>query len=146
MSFGSSSVAVSPRAQRFAGAYHQVGVQTQVTEASSHRLITLLFEGFFGAINRARGAMRAGDIESKGRAIGHAVRIVDEGLKAGLDLTAGGKLAQDLADLYTYTCLRLTQANLRNDEAALDECVRLIGPLRDAWNAIGDSQAVQARN
>jgi flagellar protein FliS len=33
--------------------------------------------------------------------------------------------------------LRLLQANLRNDEAALDECVRLIAPLRDAWIAIG---------
>jgi len=33
--------------------------------------------------------------------------------------------------------LRLTLANLRNDESALDECVRLISPLRDAWIAIG---------
>jgi len=146
MSFGTSYVAASSRAQRFAGAYHQVGVQTQVTDASAHRLIALLFEGFFGALNRARGAMRAGDVQAKGAAIGHAVRIVDEGLKAGLDLNAGGKLAQDLADLYTYIGLRLLHANLRNDEAALDECVRLVTPLRDAWTAIGDSPAAQARN
>ena len=33
--------------------------------------------------------------------------------------------------------VRLTYANLKNDEAALDECVRLMGPLRDAWIDIG---------
>jgi len=61
---------------------------------------------------------------------------VDEGLRAGLNLQAGGRLASDLHDLYGYLNLRLTQANLRNDETALDECQRLIQPLRDAWNSI----------
>jgi flagellar protein FliS len=31
------------------------------------------------------------------------------------------------------------QANRRNDEAALDECLRLIEPLRDAWAQIGQA-------
>ena len=65
------------------------------------------------------------------------LRIVEEGLKAGLDLKEGGRLAADLSDLYAYVELRLTQANLRNDLAALDECKRLILPLRDAWASIG---------
>jgi flagellar protein FliS len=33
--------------------------------------------------------------------------------------------------------LRLTQANLNNDVAALDECVKLLEPVRSAWLAIG---------
>lgn len=145
MSFASIA-ASSPRSQRFVGAYHQVGVQTTVTDASSHRLIALLFEGFFDALSRARGAIRTGNVELKGKAIGHALRIVDEGLKAGLDLKAGGTLAANLAELYAYVCLRLTQANLKSDEEILDKCAGLIGPLRDAWNAIGDRAEVQARN
>ena len=64
------------------------------------------------------------------------VRIVDEGLKASLNLSAGGALAADLSDLYAYVTLRLTQANLKNDAAALDECCRLMQPLRDAWSSI----------
>ena len=52
----------------------------------------------------------------------------------------------DLSDLYAYVCLRLTQANLRNDEAALDECQALMAPLRDAWNAISGHAEVRARN
>ena len=80
--------------------------------------------------------MRAGQTDLKGQALGRAVRIVEEGLRAGLDLNAGGQLARDLDELYTYLCMRLTLANLRNDEAGLDECQRLVLPLQQAWQAI----------
>jgi flagellar protein FliS len=129
------------RSKQFAGAYQQVAVQTNVGAASPHQLVALLFEGFFAAVHRARGALRAGDILAKGQAIGHALRIVDEGLKSALDLQAGGKLAADLADLYAYICHRLMQANVGNDEAALDECLRLMAPLQEAWIAIGPNAA-----
>jgi flagellar protein FliS len=125
------------RSNGFANAYARVGVETSVNVASAHKLIELLFNGFMDQLALARGAMRAKQIEVKGNAIGRAARIVEEGLKAGLNIEAGGRLAQDLSSLYAYVALRLLQANLRNDEAALDECVRLIGPLRDAWVAIG---------
>jgi flagellar protein FliS len=32
--------------------------------------------------------------------------------------------------------MRLTQANLNNDAAALDECQSLLEPVRSAWAAI----------
>lgn len=144
--FSATPASNANRASMFAGAYHAVGVQTQVASASSHGLVALLFDGYFAAINRARGAMRANDMPTKCAAMGHAVRIIDEGLKAGLNLTDGGKLAADLADLYAYVVVRLTQANLRNDERALDECVALISPLREAWTAIGDQVSGTARN
>ncbi len=127
------------RSQQFAGSYHQFGNLGKVAQASPHGLVALLFEGYFAALNRARGAMRAGEIGAKGSAIGHAVRIVDEGLRAALNLSQGGNLAADLDDLYAYVCLRMTQANLQNDEAALDECMRLMTPLREAWAGIAGS-------
>lgn len=136
----------NPQARQFAGAYHQVGVQTMVAGASPHGLVALLFDGFMAAVHRAKGAMRQGDVAAKGQAIGHAVRIIDEGLKAALDLKAGGKLAADLSDLYAYVCLRLIQANLNNDESALDECVTLVSPLREAWQSIGDRVDGPGRN
>ena len=83
-----------------------------------------------------QGRIAVGQIEAKGIAIGRAARIVDEGLKASLDLGGGGTLAADLSDLYAYITLRLTHANLRNDAAALDECLALMQPLREAWASI----------
>jgi flagellar protein FliS len=134
--FSAPLAASATRSRQFAGAYQQVAVHTNVTAASPHQLVALLFDGFFAAVHRARGAMQTADIGAKARAIAQALSIVDEGLKAALDMQAGGKLAADLADLYAYVCLRLTQANLRNDERALDECLRLIRPLQEAWAAI----------
>lgn len=96
----------------------------------------MLFDGYMEAVVQARGAMRAGQIELKGRAIGRALGIVQEGLRAGLDLKVGGSLARDLDELYAYIAGRLTLANLRNDEAMLEECQRLVQPLREAWASI----------
>jgi len=134
-----------PRSAAFAagGLYRQVGVESQLAGgATPHRLVAMLFEGFMEQLAIARGALRDGQPVIKGEAIGRAVRIVEEGLRAGLDLRAGGTLARDLNDLYSYLSLRLTHANLRNDEAALDECQRLVLPLQEAWTAIGAEAAV----
>lgn len=121
-----------------ANAYRQVGVATSVEAASPHRLIELLFDGYLEAVTQARGFMRGGQIEAKGKAISRAARIVEEGLKAGLNVEAGGALARDLGALYDYLGRRLTLANLRNDDAILEECARLVEPLRQAWRDIGD--------
>jgi len=116
--------------------YRQMAVETGVPAASAHHLVAMLFDGFADAVAQARGALLAGRIEDKGRAIGRAVRIVEEGLKAALNLHHGGQLAAGLDALYGYVALRLTEANLHNDLAALEECTRLLDPVRTAWRAI----------
>lgn len=138
--------ALSPgRPNPFANAYLKVGAETAVTDASPHRLVAMLFDACVDAIAQARGALRSGQVEAKGLAIGRAVRIVDEGLRSALDLREGGPLAADLHALYGYLTMRLTLANLRNDEQALEECQRLLAPLRDAWRDIGPQAAATGR-
>jgi flagellar secretion chaperone FliS len=127
--------------QRQAGAYQQVGTATGVESASPHGLITMLFDGLLRAIAEARGALRSRNIPAKGAAIGRAVRIIDEGLRSSLNLAEGGDIASDLHALYGYVALRLTHANLHNDEAALEECNRLIDTLRAGWAGIASQVA-----
>ena len=131
----------SPFAQRGSAAslYSRVGVETDVGSASPHRLVALLFEGVFSDMNQARVAIQSGDKALKARSLSRAVRILDEGLKSALDLEAG-QLAKDLSDLYSWLCIRLTHVNLHGDLKALDECQRVLTPVRDAWIAIGDRQ------
>ena len=142
--FASSFASRTPNRQMGGGLYRQVGVETRLTGASPHQMVAMLFDGYMEAVAQARGAMRAGQPGVKGMAIGRAVRIVEEGLRAGLDLRAGGSLARDLHDLYGYLTMRLTIANLHNNEEALDECQRLMQPLRDAWTAIGTQTGTEA--
>ena len=128
-----------------ATAYRQVGVETGVAGASPHELVAMLYAGLFDTLAQARGALQAGQIEAKGRAIGRAVRIVEEGLRSCLDEERGGPLAANLKSIYGYVVLRLTQANLHNDVAALDECAQIIEPVRNAWLAIDPARASGAR-
>jgi flagellar protein FliS len=127
--------------KRQLGAYQQVHVTTGVDGASPHRLVQMLFEGLLDSLARARGAIAHGNIVVKGEELGRAVRIVEEGLKAGLNVQEGGRLAQDLHDLYAYVTVRLTYANLHNDEAAIAECARLIEPIATAWDEISQKAA-----
>lgn len=121
---------------RAAGAYKRVAAETSVQGADPHQLVGLLFEALLQSIASARGAMARKDVEVKGQAIGKAVRILEEGLKAALNQREGGELAANLHQLYSYSILRLTQANLRNDEHALEEVARLIEPLAESWKHI----------
>ena len=102
----------------------------------------MLFDGLLQAIGGARVALKRGDIKAKCQHIVTAVRILEEGLKGGLNLEDGGGLAANLMDLYNYCVLRLTQANARNDDLALEEVVRLISPLADGWKQIGSNVVV----
>ena len=124
------------QSRQLASTYARVGVETSVATASPHKLVTLLFDGFADALVLARAGLRDGNIEQKCLALNRATRIIDEGLKAGLNLREGGPLADNLQALYSYVSMRLVYANLHNDLAALEECQRLIEPLREAWAAI----------
>jgi flagellar protein FliS len=117
-------------------AYQRTAVEVRAADADPHQLVVMLFDGFFESVAQARGALRSGDVVGKGRAIGRAVSIIDEGLRGALDLKHGGPLARDLHDLYAYVTMRLTRVNLTGDEQALDECVSLIQPLAEAWASI----------
>jgi len=126
----------TPVSARAASAYKRVGAQTSIEGASPHQVICLLFEALLRSLNSARGALARGDIETKGEAIGKAVRILEEGLKSGLDMEAGGELAVNLNGVYNYSILRLTTANLKNDVSLVEEVTQLIVPVFDAWKSI----------
>jgi len=126
----------TPVSARAASAYKRVGAQTSIEGASPHQVICLLFEALLRSLHSARGALARGDIETKGEAIGKAVRILEEGLKSGLDMEAGGELAVNLNGVYNYSILRLTTANLKNDASLIEEVTQLIVPVFDAWKSI----------
>lgn len=120
----------------FAGMYRNVNASTAVEGASPHKLVSMLYGAVGSEIAAARGAITRGDVAEKGRAIGHAVRIVEEGLLAPLDMARGGPLAANLRDLYQYMVYRLTVGNLKSDDSALADCGRVLETLRDGWDAI----------
>lgn len=121
---------------RHVNGYARVAAESSVGSADPHQLIHMLYDGALAAVHQARAHLQARRVPDKGTAISKAVRIIDEGLKISLDRNAGGELATRLLELYDYLVMRLLQANLRNDEAALVEVAQRLSELRDAWAQI----------
>lgn len=120
-----------------AAAYRQVDLNSLVLSASPHGLISLLFTELRSCLIGVKSAMEQGDVGNKVRLVGKAMRVLDEGLLAGLDMRAGGELAANLHRLYSYCLLRLTQANAQSDAAIVDEVLSVLTPVMDGWREIG---------
>ena len=115
--------------------YQKVSVQSEVFEASPHRLIQMLMQGGLERIAQARNAIERKTFAQKGELIGKAISIVG-GLREPLDHEVGGELSQNLDGLYDYMIRRLLDANRDSDVAPLDEVSGLLRELKSGWDAI----------
>jgi len=133
-----------PNSQSGASAYASVGVTTGLMGASQHRIVAMLYEGARRAIAQARMHLHAGNVAARGEAISKAMRIVEGGLAASLDMEAGGELAQRLSALYKYITRRLLEANVQKSEAMLIEVDGLLATLEKAWLSVAAEAARMA--
>jgi len=117
--------------------YQNVGIQSQLHEASPHRLIQMLMDGALSRLAQARGALARGQTASKGQLIGKAISIIG-GLREALNLEQGGEYAVRLDSLYDYMARRLLESNLQNDVGRLDEVYNLLSVVKSGWDQIGD--------
>lgn len=124
--------------KRTLASYTQVGVETGVLNASPERLITLLFDGATNTIGQAREYLAQGNTAARGQAISKAINIVQNGLRTGLSMEAGGELALNLADLYDYIVRLLLEANLNADDSKLELAHTLLSNIADAWHTSAD--------
>lgn len=121
--------------QHAAKHYANVHNETRLEDATPHRLIQMLMEGFLARVNSAKGAIEHKDFEAKAHFISRAVDIVG-GLNEALDMEKGGEIAVNLNSLYVYMNDRLLHASLTNDPAVLDEVASLMREIKEAWDAI----------
>jgi len=124
-------------------AYQRVGVETGIESADPHKLILMLFEGAQEALAKARIHMQHNEIAEKGQMISKAIMIIDHGLKASLDMNAGGDLAIKLQALYDYMTHRLLVANIQNNIEIVNEVNKLLSELHGAWKEIGQFNGTQ---
>lgn len=128
----------TPVSARSAAIYKKVSLESSVDCADPHQLVNLLFEALQRNLAVAKLQLAAGNIAGKCTAIGNAMKILEEGLRAPLDLEKGGEIAKNLDVLYDYCGRQLLTANLKNDAALLDEVLRLIEPIASSWKQIGE--------
>jgi flagellar protein FliS len=114
--------------------YRQLGIESEVSNASPHRLIQLLFEGALGRLAAAQGAIERGDLAAKGELLGKAISIVG-GLRSSLDMSAG-ELSERLDQLYEYINLKLLEASAQNNVDKVNEAIQLLKTVKSGWDEI----------
>ena len=121
--------------QRAVSQYQQVNTSAATEGASPHKLIQMLMQGCLQRIAEAKGSLRRNDVSAKCRAISHAHNIV-AGLRASLNKDVPAELPKQLDALYEYMQRRLLEANMHNDELALDEVAGLMRKVKEGWDGI----------
>ena len=112
-------------------AYRQHSVQG----ASPVNLVVMLYDGAISALQRAKGAMEARDIEKKVAHLNRALEILCQ-LEGSLDFERGGKVAETLKTFYTYARNRALQASIQNSPDMLAALVKNLSTLREAWESV----------
>lgn len=116
--------------------YRELGLETQINNASPHRLIQLLMDGALERLNGARAAMERGDAATKGVLIGKAMGIIS-GLRSSLDMDVQGTdLPERLDNLYDYMGRRLLEASTFNKVEMLTEVIDLLKTIKSGWDGI----------
>lgn len=122
--------------QRALAAYQKIGIGARVSGSSPQQLMLMLFDALSVQLQRAKTTLTAGDMGAKGVALTKAARLVEEGLRPGLNRSSGNDSVEVIDRLYQYWIVRLTEANLYKSHKHLDEVIELVKPLHDAWRQL----------
>lgn len=116
--------------------YNHMNAQTQLTDASPHRVIQLLMAGAIDRLIKV-SAMMENETGGYHDMLSNAIDII-LALNSALDFEKGGEISQNLNALYDYMQLQLVQANIEKDHKKVDEVVTLIKTIKDGWDQIGE--------
>ncbi len=115
--------------------YQDAYLETEVLSASPVQLVSMLYRAALQSLRDALLALERGDIAERSRRLSHAEAILGE-LTVSLDRAEGGKLSQDLSELYDYMQRRIAQANFEQKAAPIEEVCGLLSTLLEAWTEI----------
>ncbi len=116
-------------------AYNRTKLEAEMLVATPYRITQMLFEGLIERINQAKGYVQSNDPANRAKFISKAVGILN-GLQGAIDPSYDEELGNRIIGLYEYMKSRLNEANITNDTAPLDEVIKLITPIKEAWDQI----------
>lgn len=103
-----------------------------VNFASKEQMLLMLLDGAVKFAKRGKLAIQEKDIKMAHNSITRTQDIFTE-LKVTLDPNAAD-WAKQMFNVYSFINDRLLQANIKKDEAIMDEVIPLIEEVRNIWN------------
>ena len=109
--------------------------ESAVMTATPERLVVMLYDGAHRFLFQAAHAMRSGDIAQMNNRMQRAEAIIAE-LRGTLNHEQGGEIAGRLEAIYDFCQRHLLEARLKRDPQRIEQVMKLLAELRDAWDQI----------
>jgi flagellar protein FliS len=106
--------------------------EATVRGASPVRLVLCLYEQAIEDLRCAVLALEKGDIESRTRAINHALSVIAQ-LQGSLDMQHGGEVARNLDRFYGVVRTGLVEAQTRQSARMLEQQISQLATVHEAW-------------
>ena len=118
--------------------YAEISVTTDVMNATSHRLIQLLFEKCLLQMQLAKIHIQEGDVIKKCHAITKAMDIIGY-LRMCLNQENKDtmELSKSLDLLYYFIERKLLDANIQNNADCLEQAKTVLASIKSGWDGIG---------
>ncbi len=107
--------------------------QNSVTTASPGELTLMLYNGCLKFLNKAKQAIDEKNIEGRNHYIQRSQAIIAE-LMSTLNMDI--EISKQMLPLYEYMNRRLTEANIKNEQAIIEEVEGLVTEFRDTWKEV----------
>ncbi len=107
-------------------------LRNAVLTATPEQLVMMLYDGAIRFATRGLEALKARDREATFNALERAQLIVLE-LHSGLRREVNPQIADQMGALYSFIYRRLVDANIHQDEQALEEALRILRYQRETW-------------
>lgn len=117
--------------------------QNELKSLDPAEIVARLYQALGLSIVTARDAIGGGDRKVQGEQVSRALAIITE-LHAALNMEEGGEISANLNDLYFYLTSEITQGNIKNDPGMMDNAIRTVEPLTEAWVTLAANRKAAA--
>lgn len=112
---------------------YNVYKQNSIATASPGELTLMLYNGILKFIVKSKHAIEEKNIQEKNYNLQRAQAIISEMMTT---INMDYDISKEMLPLYEYMNRRLTEANIKNDPAILDEVYGLVEEFRDTWKEV----------
>jgi flagellar protein FliS len=120
----------------------QAYLQTNLNTDSPGGTLLALYNGALTFLAQAKEHMEAKDYARKGILISKTMDILNE-LSSALNRERGGEISEKLHNLYFWCNTQLAVANIKLDTSIVDNVIKVLSGLRDAFEHIQNSPEAQ---
>jgi len=106
--------------------------EVRATTSSPGELLLALYDGLFRFLKGARHHLERGERARAAELLSKSYAVVSE-LYIALDHEVAPDLCSNLAGVYGFAMDRIMHASVRGSVQSVDEVIRVLTPLREAW-------------